>query len=646
MSTKTSGKKTTQSKTGRQGKSVTVNDQNNASDFSSVWQSDLSQICSWSQVWSSCGSPPLVWNRKQSLKSHPQYQQVSDWIKLLKKQDSDLLSKEKSLQTIQQILEFIGQTVESLPRLLSQPIRESSSTIDPDSEEAKIAREIDSIGLGVLCAAWLVPLLKNQVDGRHLETCRHALLALSNADIGFAHQPVLQQRLRVELPLVMNLHFPSDITVCELWPQMESDLADAMEEALDGNGIPSPHFLPIFGDLVATWTRVMGMSIFLERPIFDPEPEIHFQWTVRQFLRLLRSDKRLLGSDGENKISDDFCLAALTASDDEEDWEFSKTLLPKLVNQFPKDRKKKYISKKGKDNEPLIHASDGSEWCKIGILRSDWKPKSDKILVDYSGKENVLRIENSKDWIAGPIGTSITRAGKPISLSDNWTEVCWDTDDYYSYLEIQNESKDGKYVVQRQFLLSLDYRFLYIGDFVSGPKSRSKTNPTELGHQFSFQSANGCQTISEKENTEANIQCGKDRLNILPLCLPEWRTESARGNLQTRADGFDLSYNLPSNKLYNAVLFDLDKKRCKSPYTWRRLMVGQSLDPVSLDRAVGFRAQLDRLQFLFYRNLGEITSQTVLGQNYYCDFFAGYFTPGGTCDEIVMINGHVEEEDE
>jgi len=77
--------------------------------------------------------------------------------------------------------------------------------------------------------------------------------------------------------------------------------------------------------------------------------------------------------------------------------------------------------------------------------------------------------------------------------------------------------------------------------------------------------------------------------------------------------------------MFAPMLFDLDAKRIKQPYTWRQLTVGENLEPVARDRAVAFRLQIDKMQLLLYRTMTSAMNRTFFGHNLVSDFFAGRF---------------------
>jgi hypothetical protein len=84
-------------------------------------------------------------------------------------------------------------------------------------------------------------------------------------------------------------------------------------------------------------------------------------------------------------------------------------------------------------------------------------------------------------------------------------------------------------------------------------------------------------------------------------------------------------------------MFDLKHKRSQKERTWRQLTVAEMLETMPHDKAVGFRAQSGRKQWLLYRSLGPAGNRTVLGQNIAGEFYAGRLKSSGKVAEWIEI---------
>jgi hypothetical protein len=123
----------------------------------------------------------------------------------------------------------------------------------------------------------------------------------------------------------------------------------------------------------------------------------------------------------------------------------------------------------------------------------------------------------------------------------------------------------------------------------------------------------------------------------LPLALPEWRTDSRGGSLDETHGCLALTQQAEGRALYCPLLIDLKRGRAARERTWRQLTVGESMEVMPSDLAVGFRAQSGRDQWLFYRSIGAPGNRTVLGQNIAGEFCAGRFHSTGKFDEWIEI---------
>jgi hypothetical protein len=85
------------------------------------------------------------------------------------------------------------------------------------------------------------------------------------------------------------------------------------------------------------------------------------------------------------------------------------------------------------------------------------------------------------------------------------------------------------------------------------------------------------------------------------------------------------------------LLLDLKPRRSKLERTWRQLTVAESLEIVTRDVAVGFRAQSGRDQWVFYRSLGPAGNRTMVGYNIAGEFAAGRFLTTGKVKEWLEV---------
>jgi hypothetical protein len=122
----------------------------------------------------------------------------------------------------------------------------------------------------------------------------------------------------------------------------------------------------------------------------------------------------------------------------------------------------------------------------------------------------------------------------------------------------------------------------------------------------------------------------------LPLALPEWRSERSAGRLDSSPDTLRLTQSAHAARLYVPLFVDLDSKRIKKQYTWRRLTVAEFLRVQPADVAVGYRVQVGSAQWLFYRGLTP-GNRSILGQNFSTQFVAARFGRDGQAHKLLEI---------
>jgi hypothetical protein len=119
--------------------------------------------------------------------------------------------------------------------------------------------------------------------------------------------------------------------------------------------------------------------------------------------------------------------------------------------------------------------------------------------------------------------------------------------------------------------------------------------------------------------------------------LPEWRRDLRGGSLEFDAEGLHLRQTAHRQALYCPLFIDLDERRNGGQLTWRQLTVAQDRRAVPADIAAGYRVQVAKEQFVFYRSLGPAANRTLLGCNLVTECMAGRFTKAGEVETILEI---------
>jgi hypothetical protein len=161
----------------------------------------------------------------------------------------------------------------------------------------------------------------------------------------------------------------------------------------------------------------------------------------------------------------------------------------------------------------------------------------------------------------------------------------------------------------------------------------------EIRYASTIALADGVRFAPQCETREARLTVGKKQAaTLLPLALPEWRAEHCHADLTCGSDNkLLLMQAAQGHALYAPLWIDLAPARAKQPLTWRRLAVGESLESVPRDRAVGYRVQFGRQNWLLYRTLAPRGNRTVLGQNFSSEFVCCRMLKTGKTESIIEI---------
>ena len=107
--------------------------------------------------------------------------------------------------------------------------------------------------------------------------------------------------------------------------------------------------------------------------------------------------------------------------------------------------------------------------------------------------------------------------------------------------------------------------------------------------------------------------------------------------LQQSTNGLELRLETAASKLYAPLFINFHRKRLRSELTWRQLTVAEKLEIQSSATAVGYRVQIGKKQWLFYRSLAAAGNRTVLFQNLSSQFLVGRFGKTGDVETIIEI---------
>lgn len=255
----------------------------------------------------------------------------------------------------------------------------------------------------------------------------------------------------------------------------------------------------------------------------------------------------------------------------------------------------------------------------------------------------LLEVTVQKEPILFGLWTFDVRLGRKALLPDGeWTAICEHKERSCEYLEI-DLLLDEDYHLQRSLLLDHKDKVLLVSDTVLADEECKTNKP--LSYRSEFYVSPKLRAKSSTEATEIEFRPSNRHaappFRVLPLALPEWYTTKKTGLVSgtlTEAEGtLALRQESTGRSLFAPLFFDLDADRLGKRYTWRQLSVGEDLQRVREDRAVGYRIQLGQEQFLLYRSLTSQASRTVLGHNLVDDFCFARFDPKTGVDPLIAV---------
>ena len=507
-------------------------------------------------------------------------------------------------------------------------------------------REGQACELPELLASWLKeqptrqPTATDAWESLALAYSLPRLAAVCDADLWWRLVSVLQQTahdaaalqweeatlatlwLNCELPLALAYALPEITPLRNLWAVGSFRLSAALEELLDGEGLPHARRLEWLRPLLACCTRAAAMAQGRGVDCFDETAKPQYPWLIRRALELTRRDGRQLLTPGTaGQWEPELFAAALQLGGQRRDRDNAIAALPGVKASA---RKRVRGSAQGE-------CSNSSEWAALALLRSGWSPKSPRMLVKYDQPQVELELETSRGLIfSGIWEVELELAGKRLEVVGPWEENCWQSDHDVVYVELE-ASLPGGLTVQRQILLARDEEFLLMADAVLSPHRGPIT------YRAALPLAAGSRFEPEAETREGYLSAERQQALVLPLALPEWRIDPRHGELAGKPGRLCLTQSAEAANLFCPLLFDLKPNRLKKLRTWRQLTVAENRVIQPAETCVGYRAQCGADQWFFYRSLGPKGNRTLLSHNLVSEFLAARFETDGTIEELLEI---------
>lgn len=255
------------------------------------------------------------------------------------------------------------------------------------------------------------------------------------------------------------------------------------------------------------------------------------------------------------------------------------------------------------------------------------------------GESVLLEVAMQDEPILFGLWTFDIRLGNKKLLSNGtWSKICEHTEKGCDYVEIEL-ILSGDYRLQRSLLINHKDKVLLLSDTVLADEEKRTKGP--LTYQAEFYVSPKLHAKVFTETAEIEFRSTAPVFRALPLALPEWKTATPTGLISgtlTETNGMlALRQESTGHALFAPLFFDLNTDRLGKRYTWRQLTVGENLQRMREDQAVGYRIQLDQEQFLVYRSLLPHANRTVLGHNLMDDFCFARFAPETGVEPLIAI---------
>ena len=250
------------------------------------------------------------------------------------------------------------------------------------------------------CLAWANALsaLSQHLDVTTWQSLLETLLTVvRDAEPNSGECPLLSQLIVGELPLTLAYLLP-ELKECRALLELARDaVTRGITDLTDGEGLPNGAHLDITRPLFASWTRCRYLGQRVKRNCYTKQSEMHYEWLVRQFIRLLRSDGSQVFEQSPSRLPKRLLRAALKSDGDAADHTIASRVVPRIVT--------------GHDEMPTVSLPDPSnysEWAQLALMRSHWSNTAQQFSV-YFGDSIHTELYSQKQLLwTGPCDPHIS----------------------------------------------------------------------------------------------------------------------------------------------------------------------------------------------------------------------------------------------
>ena len=349
-----------------------------------------------------------------------------------------------------------------------------------------------------------------------------------------------------ELPLTLAHAFPEIKRCHALRENAAGAVSEAVLELTNGQGMVRGAYLSHFLPLLASWSRCYATTEQLKKCSLSKEAIEQIGWAATQSLRLTGDDGRwLVSNDDVQQWTPESLVGIIQQAGDRSDVSAAMDILgKKLTKGF-----------KVKPNNRYPETSDNCEWAGVATMRTEWERGEPAVVIDYSSPDLRIAVASSTSQVIRGIwswDTSID--GQAVEALSSWEETCWFSDEDVDYLELSLDLAGGMQL-DRQILLARDEEFLLLADYVLN------TNGGEVSHRMQLPLDERCSLALERETREGLLVTDKPVGRVIPLALPEWRTDPRHGELAELDGRLQLAQHRAGKNLACPLLIDLNPAR-------------------------------------------------------------------------------------
>jgi hypothetical protein len=501
---------------------------------------------------------------------------------------------------------------------------------------------INTVDSALEAIAWAqgLPLLSRILDPVDYRAIWELLCSAATAaeQMDLRTRPLLHQLLTAELAFTLAVRLPDDKPRRLMQKLGRAAAALGLGQIPDTQGMPATEHFSLMLPLLACWTRCGELAKDSTGVAFGLRALRQFDRFVRNVMRIIRPDGGPPFSAGDTSLAiGKVVQASLRTSCDATTRQIASVALT------PKSGK---VSPKPKKGTVVPPASLHCEASQLAVLRHGWNRDDERLIVRFVGQSCEIELVTSgRLAVSGTWQLNVSRQGRPLEPVSDWHSICWHSDADVDYLELQIELTDGV-IVQRHLVLAREDRFLLLADSVLGTQlgglEYCGVMPLTVGIEFQSdeETREGLlvKARNKQQGTRSKVNAASDPIaKILPLALPEWKSDARIGQLTVTARGLELHQETEGRRVFAPLFVDLDRARFHRRLTWRTLTVAESLLPVPTDRAVGYRVAVGREQWLVYRSLGPVRNRTLLGHNLSTETLIAKFGTDGEVTPIIEI---------